>query len=138
MSDAPAPKSKRGGSRKHPADCQCGHCPKIGRKKQERPVDGNLARKIKAKVNAERLWEFLIMRAAQKAKDTGNTADLRNALEYLDNRDLGNCTDNVNHMHDKPLEMTVNVSIAEVVRKVRERKEQYESAKLIEMQKREA
>jgi hypothetical protein len=38
----------------------------------------------------------------------------------------GRAVHTVNHLHDKPLEMNVNVSIAEVVRKVRERKEQYE------------
>lgn len=119
----------RGGSRKHAPDCKCGNCPQVGRKKSERPVDGNVARKIKAKVKAEELWVFLVTTAKTKAVLTGNTADLRNALEYLDNRDLGNTTDNVNHMHDKPLDVNLNVSIAEVVRKVRERKEQYERSR---------
>jgi hypothetical protein len=119
----------RGGSRKHAPDCKCGNCPKMGRPKSERPVDGNLARKIKAKIKAEEKWLLVIELATKKAEDTLHTADLRNALEYLDNRDLGNTTDNVNHMHDKPIEMNVNVSIAEVVRKVRERKEQYERSR---------
>lgn len=119
----------RGGSRKHAPDCKCGNCPQVGRKKQERPVDGNLARKIKAKVKAEEKWVLVVELATQKARTSLNTADLRNALEYLDNRDLGNTTDNVNHMHDNPIEMNVNVSIADVVRKVRERKEQYERSR---------
>ena len=102
---------------------------KLGRPKSTRPVDGNVARKIKARVKAEELWVFLIAQASKKAKETGNTADLRNALEYLDNRDLGTCVDTVNHLHDKPIEMNVNVSIAEIVRKVRERKEQYERSR---------
>ena len=102
---------------------------KLGRPKSTRPVDGNVARKIKARVKAEELWVFLIAQASKKAKETGNTADLRNALEYLDNRDLGTCVDTVNHLHDKPIEMNVNVSIAEIVRKVRERKESYERSR---------
>jgi hypothetical protein len=94
---------------------------KLGRPKSTRPVDGNVARKIKARVKAEELWVFLVSKAAQKAKDTGNTADLRNALEYLDNRDLGNCTDNVNHMHDKPIEVTGTIVLADVLEKARKR-----------------
>lgn len=62
---------------------------KMGRPKVQRPVDGNVARKIKARVKAEELWVFLIGKAAEKARDTRNTADLRQALEYLDDRDLG-------------------------------------------------
>ena len=64
---------------------------KLGRPKDKksRPVDGNVARKIKERVKAEELWIFLIAKAAEKAKQTGHTADLRNALEYLDDRDYG-------------------------------------------------
>ena len=77
-------------------------------------------------MKAEELWVFLIAQAAKKARETGNTADLRNALEYLDNRDLGNTVDTVNHLHDKPMEMTVTVKMSELIREVRERKLQYE------------
>ena len=94
---------------------------KLGRPKSTRPVDGNVARKIKARIKAEELWVFLIAQAAKKARETGNTADLRNALEYLDNRDLGNTTDNVNHMHDKPIEMNVTFTISERIKRARER-----------------
>ena len=94
---------------------------KLGRPKSTRPVDGNVARKIKARVKAEELWVFLIAQASKKAKDTGNTADLRNALEYLDNRDLGTCVDTVNHMHDKPLEVNMRVSYIDVIERARKR-----------------
>ena len=114
------------GAGRHKRDCDCEKCKA---KHGARPVDGNLARKIKAKIKAEEKWILVIELATKKAQDTLHTADLRNALEYLDNRDLGNTTDNVNHMHDKPIEMNVNLSIAEVVRKVRERKEQYERSR---------
>jgi hypothetical protein len=94
---------------------------KLGRPKSTRPVDGNVARKIKARVKAEELWVFLIAQASKKARDTGNTADLRNALEYLDNRDLGTCVDTVNHLHDKPIEMNVTFSISDRIKRARER-----------------
>ena len=94
---------------------------KLGRPKSTRPVDGNVARKIKARIKAEELWVFLVATASKKARETGNTADLRNALEYLDNRDLGNTTDNVNHMHDKPIEMNVTFTISERIKRARER-----------------
>ena len=94
---------------------------KLGRPKSTRPVDGNVARKIKARVKAEELWVFLIAQASKKAKETGNTADLRNALEYLDNRDLGTCVDTVNHMHDKPLEVNMRVSYIDVIERARKR-----------------
>ena len=56
----------------------------------------------------------------------------RTSLEsrkYLYDRAKGKAVITVNHVHDKPFEMNVNVSIAEVVRKVRERKEQYERSR---------
>jgi len=92
-----------------------------GRKKQERPVDGNVARKIKARIKAEEKWVRLCEIAAEKAETTGNTADLRNALEYLDNRDLGTCVDTVNHLHDKPIEMNVKLSYIDVIERARKR-----------------
>lgn len=114
---------KREGSGRHKRDCQCEKCQT---KHGSRPVDGNLARKIKAKIKAEEKWILVIELATSKAKRTENTADLRNALEYLDNRDLGNTTDNVNHMHDKPIQHEVTLKMSELIREVRERKQQYE------------
>ena len=110
------PEKKGRGGKRTPGDGK-----KLGRPKSTRPVDGNVARKIKARIKAEELWVFLIAQAAKKARETGNTADLRNALEYLDNRDLGNTTDNVNHMHDKPIEMNVTFTISERIKRARER-----------------
>jgi|ERR1039458_291989 hypothetical protein len=43
-----------------------------GRKK--RPVDGNVARRIKAQVKAEELWVEAVNIAAEKARKTGNTS----------------------------------------------------------------
>lgn len=87
-----------------------------GRRKRERPVDGNLARKIKAKIKAEEKWLLVVELATEKAKKTGNTADLRHALEVLDNRDLGNTVDTVNHLHDKPLEVNATLTLGEGMR----------------------
>lgn len=47
---------------------------------------------------------------------------------WFDKRD-GKPVQTVNHLHDKPIEMTVSVSVSEVVRKVRERREQYERSR---------
>jgi hypothetical protein len=95
-----------------------------GRRKSERPVDGNVARKIKARIQAEEKWVLLVNLATTKAVETGHTADLRNALEYLDNRDLGNTTDNVNHMHDKPLEVHTTLTLGEGMRLAMEKAEE--------------
>jgi hypothetical protein len=111
----------RGGSRKHPADCKCGNCPKLGRKKQERLVDGNFARQLKAKAKAEEKWLRAFQLACEKAERTGNTADMVRILSYWDDRDLGRCVDTVNHLHDKPIEHTVNVTFFEAIERARKR-----------------
>jgi hypothetical protein len=90
-----------------------------GRKK--RPVDGNVARRIKAQVKAEELWVEAVTIAVEKARKTGNTSDLRQCLEYLDDRDMGRCVDTVNHLHDKPIEMNVNLVLSEAIQKARKR-----------------
>jgi hypothetical protein len=87
-----------------------------GRRKQERPVDGNLARRIKAKIKAEEKWLLVVQLATEKAIKTGNTSDLRHALETLDDRDLGRPMDTVNHLHDKPLDVKVTLSLGEGMR----------------------
>ena len=102
---------------------------KLGRPKQQRIADASFWRKLKAQVKAEKLWIFAAHEAYEKAKRTGNTGDLVRILEYWDDRDFGRCVDTVNHLHDKPIEHTVTVTIAEVIRKVRERKEQYERSR---------
>ena len=108
----------RTGAGRHKRDCDCEKCIK---KHGVRPVDGNLARKIKAKIKAEEKWVLVITLATAKAERTENTADLRNALEYLDNRDLGTCVDTVNHLHDKPIEMNVKLSYIDVIERARKR-----------------
>jgi hypothetical protein len=117
-----------------------------GRKKQERPTNSNVAAKVLAQAKAEQLWLEMITlerrrlgldgaRAEGKGIDSGyyrgnfSIIPLTNLLRYLEDRAYGRPVDTVNHLHDKPIEMNVNLSIADVVRKVRERKEQYERSR---------
>ena len=96
---------------------------KLGRPKATRPTDGNLARKLKAKVDAEKLWLFCAQKAIEKAKNTGNTADIVKILMYWDDRDMGRPVDTVNHMHDKPLDVNVTHSVSERLRLAMEKAE---------------
>lgn len=129
----------RGGSRKHPADCKCGNCPKLGRKKQERPTDAACATRVLAKAKAEETWLQLIDLEKRRlglvpgAKAEGGKVDsgdyqgkfsiipLTNLLRYLEDRAYGRPMDTVNHLHDKPIEMNVNLSLAETIQKARKR-----------------
>lgn len=54
---------------------------------------------------------------------------LSTMLRYLEDRAFGRPVDTVNHLHDKPIEMNVNLSMAQVVREVRERKQAYERSR---------
>lgn len=87
-----------------------------GRRKQERPVDANVARKIKTRIQAEDKWVEIAEIAYAKAKKSSNTADLCRILMYLDARDLGNPVDTVNHLHDKALDVTVTHNLGEGMR----------------------
>ena len=121
-----------------------------GRKKQERPTNANVATRVLAAAKAEQLWLSLIdlerrrlginktgeLSVAEKGAITEgdyqgkfSIIPLTNLLRYLEDRAYGRPVDTVNHLHDKPIEMNVNVSIAEIVRKVRERKENYERSR---------
>lgn len=46
---------------------------------------------------------------------------LTNLLRYLEDRAYGRPVDTVNHLHDKPIEMNVTVSLAEAIQKARKR-----------------
>ena len=139
-----------GGNRAHPKDCKCGNCPKMGRPKSQRPTNANVATKVLAQAKSEQLWGSLIElerrrlginkdgTLSEKEKGAIDGPDyqgrfsilpLVNTLRYLEDRAYGKPVDTVNHLHDKPIEMNVNVSIAEIVRKVRERKENYERSR---------
>lgn len=135
--------TKRGGSRKHPADCNCGNCPQIGRRKAERLSNPATSEKILRDVRAEELEKALIAVEVHRlnidldSKDLGvfnvpekvKTEPLFRMLDRLKCHARGNPRDTVNHLHKEPMNLNVNLSIAEVVRKVRERKEQYERSR---------
>lgn len=128
-----------GGSRKHAADCKCGKCPKIGRPKAERPTNENVAKRVLAQAKAEQTWLELIDLEKRRlgliagAKESGGAVTagdyrgnssiipLTNLLRYLEDRAFGRPVDTVNHLHDKPIEMNVTVSLAESIQKARKR-----------------
>jgi hypothetical protein len=58
--------------------------------------------------------------------------DLRIRLDtrkFLYEQLHGKARHTVNHLHDKPIDLNVNLSMAEIVREVRHRKEQYERSR---------
>jgi hypothetical protein len=129
----------RGGSRKHPADCKCGNCPKIGRSKLKPEVgvigDKNFATGVFARVGKAGWLEYVDIKKVASIEDYalhilangGLRGDVH--FEKLLDRMLGKPVQTVNHLHDKPIEMNVNLSIAEIVRKVRQRKQEYERSR---------
>lgn len=134
------PESKgRGGSRKHPPDCKCGNCPKMGRPKQERPTNANVATRVLAQAKAEKLWLSIIElecrrlgigrsgELLQRVNDQGiidgpdyqgkfSIIPLVSALRYLEDRAWGRPVDTVNHLHDKPLEVNATLTLGEGMR----------------------
>jgi len=135
----------RGGSRKHPPDCKCGNCPKMGRPKQERPTNTSVAGKVLAQAKAEQLWGSIIDlerrrlginkdgSLSQAAKDAINGPDYRgnfsiipltNVLRYLEDRAYGRPVDTVNHLHDKPIDMNVKLSLGEGMKLAMEKAEE--------------
>ena len=95
----------------------------LGRPKQARPTDANLARDLKAQCKAKEKWIRAFELACKKAEDTGNTADMTKILMYWDDRDLGRPVDTVNHLHDKPIEHVVSVTFFEAIERARKRAE---------------
>jgi hypothetical protein len=142
VSEAPA--KKKGGAR-----------PGAGRKKLERPpvpdLDGRstvgrvIAQRVLDQVKAEDLYRSMVQLEVERlglnappipekaiagpyTRWHGNVSiiPLTNLLRYLDDRAYGRPMDTVNHLHDKPIEMNVNVKLSEIIRGIRERKKKYE------------
>ena len=129
--------ANRGGSRKHPAGCSCGKCPKMGRPKQERPTNTNVASKVLKEAKAEELWMDLINlekrrlglipgnegKGVTDGEYRGNFSiiPLTNLLRYLEDRAYGRPVDTVNHLHDKPIDVNLTVSLADEIQKARKR-----------------
>lgn len=115
--------------------------PGAGRKKRENAVELIDGRTVTGQQHAQWLIDQLNAPYSPKKPETLETAgwrrlwdslDKRIALEtrrYLYDRAKGKATVTVNHLHDKPIEMNVNLSMAELVRKVRQRKQEYERSR---------
>jgi hypothetical protein len=126
----------RGGNRKHPADCKCGKCPQIGRKKTERLANPKLADKILHDVRA---YELELACIALEVKKLGIDLDDKDWLKKIPVKELhhpdslfkmldrlkcharGNPCDTVNHLHDKPMEIHHTFTISERIKRARER-----------------
>lgn len=127
----------RGGSRKHAPDCKCGNCPKLGRPKQDRPTNSNVALKVLNRAKAEQLWLSMIDlerrrlginqdgSLSEKQKGAISEGDYRgnfsiipltNLLRYLEDRAYGRPMDTVNHLHDKPLKVDATLTLGEGMR----------------------
>lgn len=146
-------KDGRGGSRKHPADCKCGNCPKLGRPKAVRATDSDVATRVLAKVRAEQLWLTIIEREClllgigpdgkllpkpkpgkkRKGDDYIEGPDypgrvsiipLVNTLRYLEDRSLGRPMDTVKHLHTKPIEHKMELTLGAGMRIAMEKAEQ--------------
>jgi hypothetical protein len=108
-----------------------------GRKKQERPTNSNVATRVLAQARAEQLWLSLIdlerrrlginktgeLSLAEKGAITEgdyqgkfSIIPLTNLLRYLEDRAYGRPVDTVNHLHDKPIDMNVTLSLGEGMR----------------------
>ena len=125
----------RGGSRKHPADCKCGNCPKLGRKKLKPEVtvtgDKNFASRVLDRIGKPGWLKYVDIKEVQSDEDfalhlVASEKWYAEQFNKLLDRKFGKPVQTVNHVHDKPIDLNVNVSIAEIVRKVRPRKQEYE------------
>jgi len=54
-------------------------------------------------------------------RTTLKTAPLREDLKYLEDRAHGRPVDTVNHLHDKPIEMNLTVTLSEEIQNARKR-----------------
>lgn len=123
----------RGGSRKHPEGCQCGNCPKLGRKKLKAEVadgDKNFATRVLARIGKPGWRDYVDVTKVQCDEDYALhlllTVSGYDQFNKLLDRKLGKPVQTVNHLHDKPIQHEVTISMAEIVRKVRQRKQEYE------------
>ncbi|HUD64700.1 MAG TPA: hypothetical protein VMQ17_08985 [Candidatus Sulfotelmatobacter sp.] len=116
----------------------------MGRPKQERPTNANVASKVLTQAKAEQLWLGMIdlerrrlglnkdgsLSQSERGAIDGpdyqgkfSIIPLTNVLRYLEDRAYGRPVDTVNHLHDKPLEVNMTVSLAETIQKARKRAE---------------
>ena len=113
-------------------------------------MQSGVAVRVLAQAKAEKLWLAMIALERRRLginqdgslsevhRGAVNDGDYRgnfsiipltNLLRYLEDRAHGRPVDTVNHVHDKPIDLNVNVSMAELLREVRERKQKYERSR---------
>jgi hypothetical protein len=125
----------RGGKR------EAGPGKSIGRPKRERPTNSTVASRVLAQAKAEQLWLAMIelekrrLGLAEGGRADGGTISgpdyrgnfsiipLTNLLHYLEDRAYGKPVDTVNHLHDKPLELSVTHTLSERFRIAMEKAE---------------
>lgn len=103
--------------------------PGSGPKKKLKAPTG--AGSIPEQRRSKRIYEALVRDA--DPKDSAEITKWREIINHepaylwkMFEHSEGRAVHTVNHLHDKPIEMNVNLSMAEVVRAVRLRKEEYE------------
>ena len=110
----------------------------MGRPKAERATNTGVAQRVLKEIRAEQLWLSLVeleknrlgigaraqllQRATEISAGTISGPDypgrfsilpLVNLLRYLEDRAYGRPMDTVNHLHDKPVQMDVTLSLGE-------------------------
>lgn len=114
----------------------------MGRPKKDRPTNANVATRVLAQAKAEILWLTIIelerrrlginkdgsLSVAEKGAIDGpdyqgkfSIIPLTTVLRYLEDRAYGRPVDTVNHLHDKPIEVNMNVNLADAIQKARKR-----------------
>lgn len=119
----------------------------MGRPKASRPTNGNVAGKVLAAVKAEKLWISIVELECRRlgigksgdllvrVNDNGvidgpdyqgkfSIIPLTNVLRYLEDRHYGRPMDTVNHLHEKPIEHEVTLSLGEGMKQAMERADQ--------------
>ena len=91
-----------------------------GRKKK--PITPEVAQRALSRIGEENEW----VSNYKKAKKSKSTGECVRILTMLRRFAFGEPVATVNHLHDKPIDLNVNVSMAEIVREVRLRKQEYE------------
>jgi len=105
------------------------------KRKPETIADGdkNFATRVLARIGKPGWRDYIDIAKVESDEDFAlhllvSTAGYDQFNKLLD-RKLGKAVQTVNHVHDKPIDLNVNVSIAEIVRQVRQRKQEYERSR---------
>ena len=84
-----------------------------GRPKAVRATTPQVAGRVLEQQKSELLWNEICQTDIAIMRTTGKTAPLREDLKYLEDRAHGKPMDTVNHLHNQPMEMNVNLTLSE-------------------------